>query len=200
MPGNSSRELKQAPEKKRRRTNRGGSAQGLEGTDFLLGEEAVLRNFAKQAENYKQDGTMNCEAGDSRGVGAVSDVPGDHGGGDQVSAATCAQGDAKDGDAGNGINETVGGRGREGGVRVVIAVEEYDWELRPKAKATVSEAVDVVPCNVVVVLLASVVKVVDKAVCNVVIVMVADMVEAAVMLRSARSLFKCQTKAPLITM
>ncbi|KAE9107614.1 hypothetical protein PF010_g12212 [Phytophthora fragariae] len=45
-----------------------------------------------------------------------------------------------------------------------------------------------------------VVKVVDKAVCNVVIVMLADMVEAAVMLRSARSLFKCQTKAPLITM
>ncbi|KAE9108700.1 hypothetical protein PF002_g15071 [Phytophthora fragariae] len=77
MPGNSSRELKQAPEKKRRRTNRGGSAQGLEGTDFLLGEEAVLRNFAKQAaENYKQDGTMNCEAGDRRGVGAVSDVVG----------------------------------------------------------------------------------------------------------------------------
>ncbi|KAE9031921.1 hypothetical protein PR001_g10842 [Phytophthora rubi] len=190
MPGNSSRKLTQAPEKKRRRTNRGsvpvqdvessrlvtaldfhsvwrelraagwtskpprngldnmyryvlpgGSAQGLEGTDFLLGEEAVLSNFAKQAaENYKQDGTMNCEAGDSRGVGAVSDVVG------------------------------------------------------------VSEAVDVVLCNVVVVLLASVVEVVDKAVCNVVIVMLAGVVEAAVMLRSARSLFKCQTKAPLITM
>ncbi|KAE9338709.1 hypothetical protein PF008_g11940 [Phytophthora fragariae] len=26
--------------------------------------------------------------------------------------------------------------GEKGGVRVVIAVEEYDWELRPKAKAT----------------------------------------------------------------
>ncbi|KAE9027680.1 hypothetical protein PR002_g10607 [Phytophthora rubi] len=199
MPGNSSRKLTQAPEKKRRRTNRGsvpvqdvessrlvtaldfhsvwrelraagwtskpprngldnmyryvlpgGSAQGLEGTDFLLGEEAVLSNFAKQAaENYKQDGTMNCEAGDSRGVGAVSDVVG-----------------------------------------LAITVAEN----------SVSEAVDVVLCNVVVVLLASVVEVVDKAVCNVVIVMLAGVVEAAVMLRSARSLFKCQTKAPLITM